>query len=136
MNRGLGRWGGGGCASAAADRVVEGGEIGGNGAGSGGGDDGRLRLVEEPLDGLAVGLVAQFSGQLEDPGGAQDGHADAAPPAIHLGVPVFRGLFGNFVSGCRFGGAVEWSMGLGLTRPGAKQLEIIIRWLLVVGVVV
>lgn len=38
--------------------IRDGGERGRCGAGAGGGDDGGLGLAEEPLDGLAVGLVA------------------------------------------------------------------------------
>lgn len=79
--------------AAAADGEVEGGVVGGDGAGAGGGDDGRLGLLEEPLDGLAVGLVAQFTGELEDTGGAGGGHADAATAAVDLGVAVFGGAF-------------------------------------------
>ena len=41
----------------AADRDVEGGEVGGDGAGASGGDHRGLRLLEEPLDRLAVGFV-------------------------------------------------------------------------------
>ncbi|VFQ90527.1 unnamed protein product [Cuscuta campestris] len=73
--------GGGGC-----------GESGGrDGPGTGGGDDGGLGLLEEPLDGLAVGLVAEFAGELEDPGGAEGGHADSPATAVDLLVPVFVG---------------------------------------------
>ncbi|PON93627.1 hypothetical protein TorRG33x02_106110 [Trema orientale] len=54
----------------APERYVEGGEVGGDGSGAGGGDDGGLGLLEEPLDGLAVGLVAELPGQLEDPSSA------------------------------------------------------------------
>lgn len=74
----------------APERYVEGGEVGGDGAGAGGCDDGGLRLLEQPLDGLTVGLVAELPGQLEDPGGAEGRHSDAAAAAVHLRVAVFR----------------------------------------------
>lgn len=59
-----------------------------DGPGPRGGDDGRLRLLEQPLDGLAVGLVAELPRELEDPGGAQRRHPDPPPPPVHLGVAV------------------------------------------------
>uniref|UniRef100_A0A0D9YKK7 Uncharacterized protein n=1 Tax=Oryza glumipatula TaxID=40148 RepID=A0A0D9YKK7_9ORYZ len=68
-----------------------GGEGGRGGAGAGGGDDGGLGLAEEPLDGLAVGLVAELAGELEDASGADDGHADAAAAAVDLAVAVLGG---------------------------------------------
>jgi len=40
------------------------------GARAGGGDDGRLGLLQQPLHGLAVGLVAELPCELEDPRGA------------------------------------------------------------------
>ncbi|EAZ25173.1 hypothetical protein OsJ_08973 [Oryza sativa Japonica Group] len=72
-----------------------GGEGGRGGAGAGGGDDGGLGLAEEPLDGLAVGLVAELAGELEDAGGADDGHADAAAAAVDLAVAVLGGRLAN-----------------------------------------
>lgn len=69
------------------------GETGRSNAGSGGGDDGRLGLAEEPFDGLAVGFVAEFSGELEDTCGADDGHADSAAAAVHFAVAVFGRWF-------------------------------------------
>jgi len=65
-----------------------GGEAGGRGAGPGGGDDGRLGLAEEPLDGLAVGLVPQLARELEDARRAYYGHSYAAPAAVDLAVSV------------------------------------------------
>lgn len=44
--------------------------------------------LEQPLDGLAVGLVAELPRELEDPGGAQRRHPDPPPPPVHLGVAV------------------------------------------------
>lgn len=46
-------------------------------------------MTEEPLDCLAVGAVAEFSRQLEDPGGAESWHPDSAAAAVNLGVTVF-----------------------------------------------
>lgn len=54
-----------------------------------------LGLLEEPLDGLAVGLVAELAGQLEDAGGARGRHADAPPPSVNLGVAVLGGALGS-----------------------------------------
>jgi hypothetical protein len=91
-----GHEGGGDCWWGEGGVLVGGGGGGGCGAEGGrggsrarGGDDGRLGLAEEPLDGLAVRLVPELSGELEDAGGADDGHADAA--AVHLAVPVLGG---------------------------------------------
>jgi len=61
------------------------------GARAGGGDDGRLGLLQQPLHGLAVGLVAELPRELEDPRGAQRGHPDPAAPAVDLGVAVLVG---------------------------------------------
>lgn len=47
--------------------------------------------MEEPLDGLPFGLVAQLPGQLEDPGGAGGRHPDPPTSAVHLGVAVLAG---------------------------------------------
>jgi len=90
--------------AAAAEGDVEGGEISGDGAGSGGGDDGGLGLLEEPLDGLAIGLVAQFSGQLENPSGAGGGHSNSAAAAVDFGVPVLGGSLGRVGGGGGGGG--------------------------------
>ncbi|KAK2974737.1 hypothetical protein RJ640_007164 [Escallonia rubra] len=68
------------------------------GAGASGGDDGRLGLPEEPLDGLAVGAEAELAGQLEHARSAQGRHPHAPPPAVHLGVAVFGWM------GLRFSG--------------------------------
>lgn len=61
------------------------------GAGPCGGDDGRLRLLQQPLDRLPVRLVPQLPRQLEDPRRAQRRHPDPPPPPVHLGVPVLVG---------------------------------------------
>lgn len=74
----------------ASEGDVERGEVGGDGAGAGGGDNRGLRLLEEPLNGFAVGFVTQFAGQLEDAGGAESRHSDAPPPSVHLCVAVLR----------------------------------------------
>ena len=84
----LGGDGHGGAGAAEGD--VQGGEVGGDGAGASGGDHRGLRLLEEPLDGFAVRLVAQLAGQLEDAGGAEGRHSDAPPAPVHLRVPVLR----------------------------------------------
>lgn len=67
---------------------VEGGKVGRDGAGAGGGDDRRLRLLEQPLDGGAVVLVAQLARELKDTGGAGRRHSDPTAAAVDLGVPV------------------------------------------------
>jgi len=84
----LGGDGHGGAGAAEGD--VERGEVGGDGSGPGGGDDGGLGLLEEPLDGFAIGLVTEFARELEDAGGAESGHSDAAATTVHLRVPVLR----------------------------------------------
>jgi len=106
--------------AAAAERDVERGEISGDGAGSGGGDDGGLGLLEEPLDGLAVGLVAQFSGQLENPGGAGGGHSNSAAAAVDFGMPVLGGSLGRVGGGRGGGGGGGELLGLvgGIIRSG------------------
>lgn len=91
---GFGRRSGEGGA-AATQRDVESGEVGGDSSGPGGGDDGRLRLLQKPLNRLPVGLVTQLSRQLEDPSGAGGRHADAAASAIHLRVAVLGGALGG-----------------------------------------
>lgn len=102
---GVGGGAGGDGGGGAAKREAEGAEIGGDGSGPGGGDDGGLRLLEEPLDGLAVRPVAQLSGQLEHPGRALGRHADPPSPPVHLRVSVLRG------------GPLRWPDGLlGLRR--------------------
>ncbi|PON60337.1 hypothetical protein PanWU01x14_153230, partial [Parasponia andersonii] len=64
---------------------------------AGGGDDGGLSLAEEPLDGLAVGSVAELPGQLEDTGRAHGRHPNPAASPVHLGVAVPRsGSGGGF----------------------------------------
>lgn len=74
------------------ERGRDGGERGRRyGAGAGGGDDGRLGLLQQPLHGLAVGLVAELPRELEDPSGAERGHPDPAAPAVDLGVAVLVG---------------------------------------------
>lgn len=80
---GVGRGGGGDL-----ERAVHGHGDGGDGAGARGGDDGGLRVFEEPPDGFSVGLVAQLSGQLEDPRGARRGHSDPPASAFYFSVAV------------------------------------------------
>jgi hypothetical protein len=55
------------------------------------GDDGRLGLAEEPLDGLTVRLVFELPVELEDADGTDDGDAEAAAMIIDLAVPVLEG---------------------------------------------
>lgn len=81
-------YGGGGGIVVVAEGDGDGGEAGGGGPGAGGGDDGGFSLAEEPLDGLAVGLVAELAGELEDTCGADDWHADATTSAVDLAVSV------------------------------------------------
>ena len=75
----------------ASEGDVKGGEVGRDGAGASGGDHGGLGLLEEPLDGLSFGLVAELARKLEDAGGAECRHANAVPAAVHLGVAVLGG---------------------------------------------
>jgi hypothetical protein len=70
------------------ERYIERSEVGGDGAEASGGDHGRLGLLEQSLDGLAVKLVTQFEGELEDPRGAECRHSDTATSAVDLGVSV------------------------------------------------
>uniref|UniRef100_A0A804P124 Uncharacterized protein n=1 Tax=Zea mays TaxID=4577 RepID=A0A804P124_MAIZE len=83
----VGRAGGG------AEGDGERGEVRRDGPGAGGGDDGGLGLLQQPLDGLAVGLVAQLPRELEHPRRAQRRHPYPAPAALHLGVAVLGGPF-------------------------------------------
>lgn len=89
--RGSGRRREGGRAAASSNGDGDGGEAGGGGSGSSGGYDRGLGLAEKPLDGLAVGLVTELTSELEDTGGADDGHADAPATAINFAVTVLRG---------------------------------------------
>lgn len=82
-----------GVVGGAAERDRDGGEAGGGGAGAGGGDDGGLSLTEEPLDGLAIGLVAELARELEDAGGADDWHPYTAAAAVDFAVTVLGGRF-------------------------------------------
>lgn len=70
---------------------VQGGEVGRDGAGAGGGDDCWLRLLEKPLYGFTIGFMAELTGELEDASGAEGRHADAASTAFDLGVTIFGG---------------------------------------------
>lgn len=63
---------------------------------TGSGYDGGLRLSEQPLDGLAVGAVPEFTGELEDSGGAERRHADSAASAVHLCMTIPRWRRGGF----------------------------------------
>lgn len=69
------------------------------GAGANGGDDGWLRLTEKPLNGLAVGLVAELAVELEDVGGVDDVHADAAAEGVDLAVAILGGRLADGESG-------------------------------------
>lgn len=57
-------------------------------SGAGGGNDGGLGLTEEPLDGLAIGLVSELTCELEHTCGADDRHPDASASSVDLAVPV------------------------------------------------
>ena len=84
--------------------IGDGGERGRCGAGAGGGDDGGLGLAEEPLDGLAVGLVAELTRELEDARRAYDRHANAASAAVDFAVTV---LGRRLLNGERGGGGAS-----------------------------
>jgi len=95
-------------------RYVKGGEVSRDGAGAGGGDDSRLGLLEEPLYGLAVGLVSELPRELEDSGGAESGHSNSTAAAVDFGVAVFGGgSFGWWLFGGGFGGCGEEGGGSG-----------------------
>ena len=71
--------------------VVDGEGVNGmHGVGVGGGVDGRLGLLQQPLHGLAVGL-AEPPREMEDPRSTLRGHQDPATPAVDLGVAVLVG---------------------------------------------
>nr|GLL26657.1 unnamed protein product [Ipomoea trifida] len=61
---------------------------GGNSPGAGGGDNRRLRLLQQPLHRLFVGLVTQFPSKLKDPGGAESRHANSPTSSIDLFVSI------------------------------------------------
>nr|GMD99353.1 unnamed protein product [Ipomoea batatas] len=66
-----------------------GGESGGrNSPGAGGGDNRRLRLLQQPLHSLSVGLVTQFPSKLKDPGGTESRHANSPTSSIDLFVSI------------------------------------------------
>lgn len=73
------------------ERAVDGRGDGRDGAGPGGGYDGRLCVFQQPPDRLAVGLVAEFSSQLENSGCAGGRHTNPASPAFYFGVSVLGG---------------------------------------------
>lgn len=54
-------------------------------------------MAEEPLYGLAVGAVTQFPRELENPGGAEGWHPDAAAAPVYLRVAILarRGADGG-----------------------------------------
>lgn len=97
-----GRSGEGG--SRATNGDVQGGEIGRDCTGTSGGDDSRLGLLKKPLDGLAVGLVTQFTSQLENPSSTGGGHTDAAATTVDLGVAIFCASLEGVGSCRRVGG--------------------------------
>ena len=106
--------GGNGHAGAGApERYIQRSEVGGDGAGASGGDHSRLGLLEQPLDGLAVGLVTQFARELEDPSGAECRHSDTAASAVDLGVSVLgRSSLRGWLLGGFCGGAAADARGL------------------------
>ncbi|RWV81701.1 hypothetical protein GW17_00056858, partial [Ensete ventricosum] len=77
-----------GCLGGDLDRAVYHGGDGRHGAGPRGRDDGRLRVLEEPADGLPVRFMPELTGELEDPSGTSRWHPDAPPPPLYLSVPV------------------------------------------------
>lgn len=48
-------------------------------------------MLKQPLNGFTIGLVAELSGELKDPGGAQGRHPDPPPSTINLGVAILVG---------------------------------------------
>lgn len=90
QRHGLGRRRSGESGAAAPERDAERGEVGRNGSGAGGGDYRRLGLLEKPLDGFAVGLVAELSRQLKNPSGAESRHPDPPSSPVDFRVTVFR----------------------------------------------
>lgn len=75
----------------ASDGDGDGGEAGRGCSGARGCYDRRLGLAEQPLDGLAVRFVAQFAGQLEYPGRANDRHTDSPPAPVDFAMTVLGG---------------------------------------------
>jgi len=59
------------CGAVATEGEVGGVEIG---VGSGGGNHGRLEWLEEPFNGVTVGVMAQLFGQLKNPNDKSGGH--------------------------------------------------------------
>ena len=47
--------------------------------------------MKKPLDGFAVGLVAELTGELENSSSTKRRHPGTAAAAIHFGVAVFGG---------------------------------------------
>nr|GMC95579.1 unnamed protein product [Ipomoea batatas] len=69
--------------------VASNGGGGGNlGPGAGGGDNRWLRLLQQPLHRLSVGLVTQFQSKLKDPGGTESRHANSPTSSIDLFVSI------------------------------------------------
>nr|GMD30734.1 receptor-like protein EIX2 [Ipomoea batatas] len=69
--------------------VASNGGGGGNlGPGAGGGDNRRLRLLQQPLHRLSIGLVTQFPSKLKDPGGTESRHANSPTSSIDLFVSI------------------------------------------------
>lgn len=106
--------------SAAAERNVKGGKIGRDGPSSRGGDDGGFSLLQKPLDGLAVGFVAQFPGQLKDPSGTGGRHSNATPTAVNLGVAVL-------------GGSLDWRVRGGGSAGGRDRQLLLLLLLVLLG---
>lgn len=71
-------------------------------------------MVEEPFDGLAVGAVAEFPGELEDASGAERGNSDSQTSSVDLGVAAFL-LW-------RRGGCRSWIR-------GTQSKRFVVRWL-------
>lgn len=78
-------------------------------------------MMQKPLNGLAVGFMAEFSGQLEDSGGAESGHANPPAAAVNFGVAVFvggpfwgkKGSFLRVLNGFGLGHQLTIRVGLG-----------------------
>ena len=64
---------------------------GGNGTSPSSRDDRRLGPFEKPADGFAVGLVAEFTSQLEDTRRTGSRNSDSPASALDLGVAILGG---------------------------------------------
>lgn len=73
-------------------------------------------MTEKPLDSLSIGLVAELTGELENPGGADYRHANAAASAVDLAVAVLGGRLLHLQTAVGCGGASQRGQRLFLRR--------------------